>query len=185
MPNSSQLARSSPPLCHEWPRNSALARGGALRLGGGLCGGLRRAARLDQAAHLAHGNRQPGEVEGAATPDVRKTQGPSLVTGDAVRASQDPIAHGSEARRLADRGDRGQAQPRLAGLGRLLPPRQLGAEVRRDRPLPPRASGDLDQCEARAPRTELAAPLHGGVAGPPWRLSPRRKVRYETAHALR
>src|SRR6266508_1434205 len=70
----------------------------------------------------------------------------ALVTGDAVRAGQDPISHGSEARWLADRGDRGQAQPQLAGLGRLLPPWQLRAEVRRDRPLRPRAFGDLGQC---------------------------------------
>src|SRR6266508_3164071 len=67
----------------------------------------------------------------------------ALVTGDAVRAGQDPIPHGSEARWLADRGDRGQAQPQPAGLGRLHPPRQLRAEVRRDRPLRPRAFGDL------------------------------------------
>jgi hypothetical protein len=60
------------------------------------------------------------------------------------------------------------------GVGRLLPPRQLGAEVRRDRPLRPRAFGDLGQCEARPPRTELATPPHGGVAGPPRRLSPQR-----------
>src|SRR6266540_3746020 len=99
----------------------------------------------------------------------------ALVTGDAVRAGQDPISHGSEARWLADRGDRGQAQPQPAGLGRLLPPRQLRAEVRRDRPLRPRAFGDLGQCEARAPGTELATPPHGGVAGPPRRLSPQRE----------
>src|SRR6266496_2575565 len=57
-------------------------------------------------------------------------------------------------------------QPRATGLGRVFPPRQLGAEVRPARQLRPGAPGDLCQHQARTPRPELAAPLHQGVGRP-------------------
>jgi retron-type reverse transcriptase len=47
----------------------------------------------------------------------------AVAAGDAVRARQDPIAHRSKVRRLARRGDRGEAQPCTSWLGRLLPRR--------------------------------------------------------------
>src|SRR4029453_16493599 len=67
-----------------------------------------------------------------------------------------------------------QAQPRPARLGWLLPPWQLGAEVRPDRQLRPRAPGDLRQRQARPSWAQLATPLHLGVAEGPGGLSPQR-----------
>ena len=65
-----------------------------------------------------------------------------------------------------ERGRR-TAQSRAAGLGRLLPARQLVGQVRRDRPLRPRASRDPGQQEARALGVQLVGPLHVGLAGEP------------------
>jgi hypothetical protein len=60
-------------------------------------------------------------------------------------------------------------------LRRLLPPRQLRAEVRHDRQLRPRAPGHLRQHQARPPLPpQLVPPLHRGLVAGSGGLSPQR-----------
>src|SRR5215211_5629587 len=149
-------------------------RGGAAAGGGDPCAvGVAAASQQDQdrAPH-------PGRA-GLRLPRLPPPQGGVVALARALLPA--PLAVGSSdapgpgqgqgGNRPARGGPRGRVggrrpQPRPAGLGRVFPLRQLGAEVRPARQLCPRAPGDLCQHQARTPRPELAAPLHLGVGQP-------------------
>jgi hypothetical protein len=88
---------------------------------------------------------------------------------------QDPGGDRPALRGPLHRVGRGQPQPRAARLGRLLPLRQLRAEVRRHRQLRPRALGHLRQHQARPPvPPQLDPPVYLGVAAGSGGLSTQR-----------
>ncbi len=77
--------------------------------------------------------------------------------GHRLDPSQGSGTDGSAIRQRPGGGDRRLPQPRAAGLGELLPARQLQPEVRSRRQLRPPTPGPAGQHQARAPRHSTGA----------------------------
>ena len=83
----------------------------------------------------------------------------AVAAGHGLHPGQDPGTHRPRATPGCDLRHGGRRpQPRAAGLGRLLPVRQLVAEVRRRRQLRPPTAGQARQRQARALRAATGPP---------------------------
>jgi len=95
-------------------------------------------------------------------------------TGHGFHRKQDPCVDIPESSRArSERGGR-RFQARPSGLGRLLPTGRLVGQVRRHRPLCPRAGGNTGQQQTQPPRTRLDGPLHVQLVGESRDLSTHR-----------
>jgi hypothetical protein len=126
-----------------------------------------RRALFSSASSIACDSRRNGEVVGISTAGHR--HGPWIQLEP--RSERERPVVGQACRSICCRG----TQPRFAGMGELLPLRQLVTEVRHYRQLRSSADGHACQRQVWAPRSELVHPLHLWVDDRPGDLSSRRE----------